>query len=372
MMGRLRAWSAALAVAAIGLAVAAAPAAAVPKTFWGVVPQATPSTEQFQRLQRGKVGSVRIPIPWNAVQPIQGAVPDWRGVDAFVRGAAIAGIDVLPFVSGAPAWAVASDPSISSHPPVTLPVKTGAQRAAWSAFLTMAVERYGPGGRFWAENPTVPPRPVRAWQIWNEENFFYFVSRPNPVDYGKLVKLSDTAIHAIDPGAKVVLGGMFAYPKEARSRRKPPKAFFATTFLEKMYEGTPGIKSRFDAVALHPYTGEFKALTPQLEEVRATLKEAEDPGKPLWITELGWSSQPPSGGNSFAKGPSGQAKQLKGAFTLLRQRSAKWRIQRVYWFSVDDQVGVCNFCDGSGLFGPGFVPKPAWSAYVKFTGGLTG
>ena len=55
---------------------------------------------------------------------------------------------------------------------------------------------------------------------------------------------------------------------------------------------------------------------------------------------------------------------LKGAFSLLSGKQAKWKLQRVYWFSVDDQPGTCNFCDGSGLFGPGFVPKPAWYAYV--------
>jgi polysaccharide biosynthesis protein PslG len=372
MMGKLRAWSAALAIATVGLGVAASPAAAVPKTFWGVVPQATPTTEQFLRLQRGRVGSIRIPVPWSAIQPVQGGVPEWQGVDALVRGAAIAGIDVLPFVSSAPSWAVAVDRSIASQPPVTLPVKTGAQRAAWTSFLTMAVERYGPGGTFWSENPTVPVRPIRAWQIWNEENFLYFVARPNPADYGKLVKLSDTAIHAVDPGAKVVLGGMFAYPKEARSRAKPAKAYFATDFLERMYKRTPGVKSRFDAVALHPYTSDFHLLAPQIEEVRKTLSESKDPTKAIWITELGWSSKPPSSTNSFAKGPSGQAKQLKGAFGLLRKRAAKWRIERVYWFSIDDQRGVCNFCDGSGLFGPGFTPKPAWNAFVGFTGGQAG
>jgi hypothetical protein len=372
MIGKSRACATTLAIALVGLGVSVSPAAAVPATFWGVVPQTTPTTEQFLRLQRGRVGSVRIPIAWNAIQPFQGMASDWSGVDAVVRGAAVAGIDVLPFVSGAPAWAVAADRSIASHPPVTLPVKTGAQRSAWTTFLTQAVERYGPGGRFWAENPTVPEHPVRAWQIWNEENFLYFVARPNPADYAKLVKVSATAIHAVDPAAKVVLGGMFAYPKEARSRAKPPKAYFATDFLKKMYRSSPGIGSKFDAVALHPYTGEYQALTPQIEELRATLRESHDAAEPLWITELGWSSQPPSAGNSFAKGPAGQARQLKGAFSLLRKRSAKWRIQRVYWFSVDDRRGVCNFCDGSGLFGPGFVAKPSWRAFVRFTGGQAG
>jgi hypothetical protein len=371
-IGDVRAWAAAAAIAVVGLGASASAAEAVPKTFWGVVPQATPTTEQFLRLQRGGVGSIRIPIAWNAIQTTKGGVPDWTGVDALVRGAAAARIDVLPFVFGAPPWAVATDTSISSRPPKTLPVKTGAQRAAWTSFLTMTIQRYGPGGSFWAENPTVPPRPIRSWQIWNEENFFYFVARPNPADYGKLVKISDSAIHAVDPGAKTVLGGMFALPNEARLKTKPPKAYFATEFLERMYATTPGIKSRFDAISLHPYTRTYQRLMPQIEEVRDVLVASNDPGKALWITELGWSSQPPTFSNVFAKGIAGQAAQLRGAFTLLRNKARKWHLQRVYWFSVDDQPGACNFCDGSGLFAAGFKPKRAWYEFVRFSGGQAG
>jgi hypothetical protein len=367
---RIAWWICALAILASTLTLAFASAAqALPRTFWGVVPQATPSTELFQRLSRGKVGSIRVPLSWSVLQPTEGGVPDWRAADAMMAEAAKAGIEVLPFVYGAPSWAVATENRISSRPPVTLPVKSGAQRAAWTAFLTLAVRRYGPGGAFWSENPTLPERPVRAWQIWNEENFFYFVARPNPIDYGKLVKISAGAIHAVDAGAKVVLGGMFARPKQALSKRKPRLAYFATDFLEKMYQSNPGIRSKFNAVALHPYTGSYRELRPDIEEVRAVLKAGGDPGKSLWITELGWSSQPPTGSDVFAKGPSGQATQLKGAFGLLRKQHAKWRIGRVYWFSVDDQHGVCNFCDGSGLFGPNLQPKKSWFAFVKFTGG---
>ena len=359
-----------MAVCAIFLGAWAASAQALPKTFWGVVPQQAPSTSQFQRLKRGGVGSVRIPIAWNAIQTTQAGTPDWSGVDAVVKGAAMAGIDVLPFVYGAPPWAVATSTSISSRPPVTLPVKNSAQRTAWSSFLTLAVERYGPTGTFWSENPTVPFDPIHYWQIWNEENFFYFVARPNPVDYGKLVKISATALHAVDPTAKVVLGGLFARPIQAQWKVQPPKAYFATDFLEKMYRATPGIKSSFDAVALHPYTGIYQSLTPEIEEVRSVLSASHDATVPLWITELGWSSERPSGGtDGFSKGAAGQAAQLKGAFTLLRDNRTKWHIERAYWFSVDDQPGVCNFCNGSGLFGPNFTPKKSWYAYVKLTGG---
>jgi hypothetical protein len=61
--------------------------------------------------------------------------------------------------------------------------------------------------------------------------------------------------------------------------------------------------------------------------------------------------------------------QLKGAFKLLVKNQRKWRIQRLYWFSIDDHGAACNFCDGSGLFGDGFVPKKSWFAYVRFAGG---
>ena len=101
----------------------------------------------------------------------------------------------------------------------------------------------------------------------------------------------------------------------------------------------------------------------------AVLKEHHDAGKGLWLTELGWSSQHPTKKNSFAKGRSGQVTQLRGAFRVIKKRASKWHVQRVYWFSIDDQRGSCNFCDGSGLFKSGFVPKPAWTEYVKFAGG---
>jgi len=92
--GRARAWAVALAILAF-VAVSggfAAGASAVPGNFWGVAPQATPTAEQFQRLKRGGVDSVRIPIEWGAVQANQGTGFNWNGTDALVGGAAAAGL----------------------------------------------------------------------------------------------------------------------------------------------------------------------------------------------------------------------------------------------------------------------------------------
>jgi hypothetical protein len=372
----MRAWIVSLAIAMTAVAAAAPSAEAIPSNFWGVSPQATPTVEEFQRLRAGGVDSVRVPIGWGAIESAPG-VTDFSAVDRLVAGAAQAEIEVLPFIYNAPTWAVTSVAVPGSHgtvrAPKTLPVKTGAQRSYWTTFLQKVVGRYGPGGSFWASNPSLPERAVRTWQIWNEQNFKYFVVRPSPADYGKLVNISYGAIKAVDPGAKLVLGGMFAEPKEATYKGKPPQAYFATDFLDELYRSTPGIKKKFSGVALHPYTSDYRKLTPTIEQFRAVLKENHDAGKGLWITEIGWSSKTRAEeDDGFAKGPKGQVTQLNGAFNLFVHKQAKWKLKQIYWFSVDDQEGSCNFCGGTGLFGAGFVAKRSWPAYVKFAGGQPG
>jgi polysaccharide biosynthesis protein PslG len=376
LKGFARVCAATLAICALGAGASASTALAVPSNFWGVDPQATPTPEQFQRLKEGGVDSVRVPVAWGVVQPTKGSAFDWSSIDPVMKGAALSGIEVLPFLTSAPSWAVPTvlvNAETKSYAPKNLPVKTAAQRAGWTAFVREAVLRYGPQGTFWTENPTIPQKPIRLWQIWNEENTRYFVARPDAGEYGKLVKLSSSVIKGADPGAKIILGGIVARPKDAEYIHKRPRwAYFGTEFLEQMYKRTPGIKQKYDGVAIHPYTTSYKDLTPAIEEIRTTLKALHDPGEGLWLTEIGWSSDRPNRKNffnSYEVGPQGQARELRGAFNVFRKYQARWRLKQVYWFSVDDAPGNCNFCDGSGLFGSGFKPKPAWRAFVGFTGG---
>jgi hypothetical protein len=371
---RLRALAAALTVC-LAAGVFASAARALPVNFWGAVPQTSYLTlEEMQRLHRGGVDSIRIPIVWPAVQTSRNGQFDWTLIDNQIENAAKAEIEVLPFLAGAPTWAVpqANVPGSggSVKAPTRLPV-SGAGRTGWSAFVTITVARYGPNGAFWAEHPSVPVRPIRTWQVWNEPNFKYFVTHPNPVEYGKLVANSYTAIKAADPGAKVILAGMFARPKGSRTASGKHKSlnWYASDFLEQMYKTTPGIRTKFSGVALHPYTYNFQELPDEIEEIRHLMGRNHDAAKGLWITEIGWSSGAPTRSNLFAKGPTGQAEQLRGSFSLFKKKAAPWRLQRIYWFSIDDQPHSCNFCDGSGLFKAGFIPKQAWYSYVKFAGG---
>jgi hypothetical protein len=367
------AWAALLALAAALLASAAlaAPARAVPSNFWGAVPQSGMTVAQLERLKRGGVDSIRIIIDWTAMQGSPRSELDWGGVDSTVEALAKAHLEALPFLYGAPRWAVhaVAVPGTGggAKAPAHLPVN-GRAGSGWAAFARAAVERYGPQGEFWSENPQLPRDPIRTWQIWNEPNFKYFVARPNPGEYGRLVRRSASAIHAADRGATVLLAGLFARPGEA-GEFHPPRAFTAVEFLEGMYQRTPGVSASFDGVALHPYTTSYLTIPEEIEEVRALLRAHHDAAKDLWLTEVGWSSEPASRGDAFAKGVRGQATQLSGAFGLFRANQARWRLRQVFWFSVDDLPGACNFCGGSGLFRHGFKPKPAWRSYVRFAGG---
>ncbi len=368
----VRAWTALGALAAV-FTIFASAAQALPAGFWGVVPQSNLSAEQYQRLGNGGAESIRIPVGWGSVQTVKGGAFDWRSFDSQVEEAAKAGIKVLPFLSGAPEWAVPTKKVSGAGgllTPAYLPV-SGAARTGWAAFMTAAVARYGPSGSFWSEHPGIPQRPIRSWQIWNEPNFKYFIAKPNPAEYGKLVKISYTALKAADPGAQVVLAGLFARPKGARNAAGKHKSlnWYASDFLEQMYKTTPGLKTRYSGAALHPYTINARELPEVTEEFRNVLAENKDGGKPLWITELGWSAGPKSSGNLFAKGPAGQARELKTSLTTFRNKQVKWKVKSVFWFSVDDAPGACNFCSHSGLFAPGFVPRKSWFEFVKLTDG---
>ena len=360
---RARLLLATFAVAGLAALAAASPAAAVPREFWGVVPQVTPSTQELQRLKQGGVESMRVPVSWSTIQPESPREWDWSGPDTIIGAAVRARIDVLPFLSSAPGWAVHTDRRWGS--PVTLPVRNGRERAGWKRFVAEAIRRYGPRGEFWRENPQLPRRPIHVWQVWNEPNFKYFVARPNPRDYGQLVKLTYAAARHADRHARLILGGLFARPIEATWSVRPRQAYFASTFLQQMYRSTPGIQRTFQGVALHPYTGSWKNLPARIGETRRVLARNHDGNKPLYITEMGWSSEPRDPHDSFAKGVRGQARELKGAFRLLMRNQHRWRIRGVYWFSVNDYAGLCNFCGGTGLF-HGSRAKPAWHAYRHF------
>jgi hypothetical protein len=342
----------------------ARPLGTVPQGFFGVGPQTALTDKDVAYMAAGGLESIRVPVQWAAVQPSARGGYLWGALDESVETAARQGLRVLPFFYGTPHW-VASKPT-------TLPVNNAKARNAWSAFLAAAVARYGPGGEFWKEHspavvkyePAIRPLPIRNWQVWNEANFFYFAYPASPQRYAKLLRISSPAIKRVDPGAKVILTGLFGEPTARGARGMP-----AAQFLEVLYR-SPGLKSYFDGIALHPYAADAETLEEIVEELHDVTTAAHD-RVPLYITEMGWGSQNNFKQVAFEQGIRGQAKQLRDAYGYLLTNRSRLDLKGVYWFSWKDVAGSCNFCDSVGLFraGPRFHPKPAWHAFVALSGG---
>ncbi len=335
-----------------------------PREFFGIGPQTTLTDEDAAYMKAGGVEVVRWPLSWSGVQATRNAPYDWGAMDQVVTIAARHGLRVLPFVYASPGW-------IGKE--TRLPVDSGSARKAWAAFLEAAVKRYGPGGSFWAEKapgvvkyePAISrPLPIRTWQVWNEANFFYFAFPVSPARYAKLLKVSAPAIKSVDPGARIVLTGLFGEPTQRGKWGLP-----ATQFMERLYR-VPGIKNLFDGVALHPYAVDAETLEELVEALHEVTVENKD-RVPLYITEMGWGSENNFQQVAFEQGVRGQVKQLKASYGYLMANRARLNLKQVYWFSWKDLPDSCTFCDSVGLFhaGPGFHPKPSWNAFIGLTGG---
>lgn len=342
----------------------------MPKSFYGVVPQAPLTTTDIDRMGQGEVGTLRFEIYWAGVDPTAAAGDyNWSAPDATVRDAVANDIVPLPFVFSTPTWVAngldgfnCGDSTCAPYAP-----KGATARDAWKTFLGDLVGRYGPGGSFWAENPDLPERPIRNWQLLNEQNSpTFYKPKPNVKRYAKLLKDGHDAIEDADPGAKVILGGMFGTPLGGK---KPGIA--AWDYLEKLYR-VKGAKKAFDGVAAHPYGASMKGkVIPQVELFRDEMKDAGDKRTGLWITEIGWASAGPD--NPLNRGNAGQAQRLREAFKFFRKKRGKWKIQTVNWYSWRDNragdVGLCEWCGHSGLFTESLAPKQSWDSFTKLTGG---
>jgi hypothetical protein len=326
----------------------------LPSRFFGVSPnRGLPTADEFARMKRGGIRSYRIPMGWSSIWGRSGRL-NWGYFDVQVALAAQAGIDVLPVVYSTPAW-LASDPR-------TIPINTAGQRAVWAAFLREAVKRYGPKGAFWKLHPTLPKLPIRAWQIWNEENSTWYTEPVSVSGYAKLLKISSKAIKKADRGAKVVTGGLYGRPKL-------PNTYYASGYLKRLYR-IKGVKSSFDVLALHPYAADVRDMRSQITEIRTIMRNHGDKRTPLWLDEFGWGSG--DGKTSYEKGPQGQKQMLVAAYKVLKANWRRWKISRTYWFSWDDVPAnepACFYCHSSGLFTSAGAPKPAWYGFVQVSRG---
>ena len=159
----------------------------------------------------------------------------------------------------------------------------------------------------------------------------------------------------VDPGLRLVIGGMFGYPNN-------DKAIKMRVFLKRLYS-IRGIRGIIDGVSLHPYSGNLRGVKKQIKDARQVMDRAGDGNADLWIGEIGWAS----GGkrNELVKSPGKQAKLLDQAYKMLLQKRRSWNVRAAFWYIWRDfpPDGGCPWCPQAGLLTKQGKEKPSWTTY---------
>jgi hypothetical protein len=346
---------AAIAVAAAvpALGPSAAAARPVPRGFVGAVANAqivhhpARAASELRVMGRAGVESVKAEFSWARMEPAQGDYA-WQETDALVAAAARNGMDVLPTVLGAPGWAAGPEDGkeFVRHP---------RNRRDYARFMGVLVRRYGPHGSFWSSHPTLPRTPIRAWEIWNEPELYYYWKPPWRKPYVALLRAGRRAVLRADPRAKIVLAGL---------------TYTAWKYVRTLYAAGAG--GLFDVVSLHPYTRRPANVVKTMALVRRVLRGHGDGRLPIWVTELSWTSgkghtHDPSQPNFLNSTPRGQASLLRRGYLALARARHRYHVGRVYWYTwlTRDRSHVDPF-DWSGvrrIRGGRVSSKPALRAF---------
>lgn len=357
---KVRLLAAVLVSLALTLALAGgASARTVPQGFFGVAydgPFADQSverqTEQFDLMAASGVESVRLLFAWETMQPRRRMKADFRAMDVKVRLATQRGIEILPQVLYVPYWARLYKRRTHSPPKRT---------KDYSRFVRAAIRRYGPDGTFWDQNPNLPRREIRQWQLWNEPMLraYWDVPRKSsygwPQGYGRLLRGTYKVIKDEDPGARVVFAGLTgAAWVEMRRAYKKGK-----------------VRGYFDVAALQVYPLSVKREVEAVRRMRRELVRAGDRRRALYVTEV---SFPASKGRTKPikyqkqQTPKGMASRLSDLYDTLGARRRRYRLERVYWYSWASRYlrRRSNFEFGGLLrsrVGVAFEPQPALDAF---------
>jgi hypothetical protein len=297
--------------------------------------------------------SVRIFVSWAELEPTKsGDYPNNNGktatYDAAIQQLNAAGAKPLFVVLNTPQWANGvADQLVPPNDP-----------GAFAAFLkAFAAHNKGVGN-------------VAGYEVWNEpdENMFWHPG-PDAGRYAALLKAAYAGIKAGDPSATVVSG---------------PTTGNNYQWIQSLYANGAG--GSFDVVAVHTDTAcldrgpdQFYREDGQLARftflgyrtVHDTMAANGDGAKPIWMSELGWSSTG-GGPTSCTRGqwagqkPSGvseadQAAYVTQAYACLANDPY---VQKADWFTLRDTTGNgVDELNHYGLIRTDGAPKPSMSAF---------
>jgi hypothetical protein len=222
---------------------------------------------------------VRVGAWWSDLEPAPPAGGEhryeWGELDRQVAALARHGLQSEPLLSFSATWASRVRGDYTAAP-------DGA--ANFALFAGALAQRYGRGGSFWREHPELPGLPVRAYEVWNEENAsaYWHPAKTAPEQYADLYAATRAAIHGSDDSARVLVGGLAAAGNDS--------VLAPGDFLRRMYAHRPDLRGVVDAVGFHPYARDPKAVYRLIAGFRRSLDTVAGSGVPIELTEIGWTT----------------------------------------------------------------------------------
>ena len=311
-------------------------------------------------------------ISWDQVQFTAGGAYRWNGdaagfhnYDRAIQLQRDAGIQVLGLLAYNPVWFKSRNP----HPDEWL--------QDWGDYVYTAVSRYGRDrGQ------------ITHWEIWNEPNLVtsgYESGLYSVEDYVRVLQTARAAAKSADPNAVIVLGGIADLWSDV-----PPNAYDTLEYLERF--AAAGGWSEFDILGLHPYRplapetpalrrNNYQTLQNQMDDMDALLDRLGR--KPIWYTEMGWSSQ--------SDGEIDDTEQAAWMQRFMLLTLTRPGVEKIFWYDFrDDTGGPANYTRPIndpkeeqfhfGLLRRTYplrsdderIRKPAYSAYFQLTHTLGG
>jgi hypothetical protein len=206
---------------------------------------------------------------------------------------------------------------------------------------------------------------VSAYEIWNEPDSRDFFT--GSVDqYAALVRAAYPAVKSSDPDALVVLGGPINNN---------------TPWLRSVYQA--GARGAFDVLATHPYMGpsDLPPETPDVGSdniyllthvaaVRELMVANGDGDKPVWFTEMGWSSHPNTGNEpNWDRGVTQQqqADYTVRAIQLVRSRYPY--VTNMFLYNERNRATGDVQLDNYGILHRDLSAKPVYAALRDYLSG---
>ena len=246
-------------------------------------------------------------LSWREVEPVPGEY-FWEYSDWLVRAASYYGLDLVLRLDQVPEWTDLENP------------------LHYVDFVGRVASRYR--GR------------VVGYVVWNEPNLaLEWAGRPpDPAGYVELLCAAHTAIRAADPRALVVSAGL------APTNHADHSALDDRFYLREMYAA--GAAPCFDVLGAHPYGFAYPPDDPhgahdglnfgRLADLRVIMAEQGDGDKPVWATEVGWTTDAVQPGQRWLEVTESEQAEYLGA--VFEKAGGEWP-----WL---ERIAVWNLSQG--------------------------